>query len=97
MRHGKGTYISNGQGSSSSNTGGLQHFEGKFKEDMRHGRGVLKVTQNYQRYSTKAKEVKIYEQEWRNNKLVFQKKIHTVIGEDQIANLKLNCDYVSGQ
>ena len=61
MRWGKGTFISNGQNGSSSSGGGHQHYEGRFKEDMRHGRGILKVTQNYQRYSTKQKEVKIYE------------------------------------
>lgn len=45
MRHGKGTYISNGQsGGQSSSGGGHHHYEGRFKEDMRHGRGVLKVT-----------------------------------------------------
>lgn len=91
MRYGKGTLINNGGGSSSSSGGGGQHhYEGRFKEDRRHGRGILKVTQNHQRYSTKQKEVKIYEQEWRNGKLVYQKKIHTVIGEEQIANLMLN-------
>jgi hypothetical protein len=36
---------------------------------MKHGRGILKVTYNYQKYSTRQKEVKIYEQEWKNDKI----------------------------
>ena len=71
MRYGKGTLMSNGGNGSQGSSGGQHHYEGKFKEDVRHGRGILKVTQNYQRYSTKQKEVKVYEQEWRNGKLVY--------------------------
>lgn len=60
MRYGNGTLINNG-GSGSSGGGGQRHYEGRFKEDKQHGRGILKVTQNYQRFSTKQKEVKVYE------------------------------------
>lgn len=82
MRYGNGTLMSNGRPDSGGNGGGLRHYEGRFKEDRQHGRGILKVTQNHHRYSTKQKEVKVYEQEWRVGKLVYQKKIHTVIGEE---------------
>ena len=37
-------------------------------------------------------EVKIYEQEWKNGKLLESTKIHTVLGEDQISNLLLNTE-----
>jgi len=90
MRHGKGTLTSNGKRESSHP--GQQHFEGRFKQDRRHGHGILKVLQNYQRFSTRQMEVKIYEQEWKNGKLIESTKIHTVLGEDQIANLLLNTE-----
>jgi len=62
--------ISNGsQGSGGSNC--QQHYEGRFREDQKHGRGILKLTQNYQRYSTKQIEVKIYEQDYKKDQLVF--------------------------
>lgn len=48
MKYGKGILISNNQSSNSQNGGnGTNHYEGKFKEDMKHGRGILKVTYNY--------------------------------------------------
>lgn len=93
MRHGKGVLVSNGApAGSSQSTGGHHHYEGRFKQDKRHGRGILKVTYNFPRYSTKQIEVKIYEQEWKNGKLIDQQKIHTVVGLDEIANLLLNTE-----
>jgi len=97
MRYGTGTLINNGGGSGSGGGGGQHHYDGKFKEDRKHGRGILKVTQNHQRYSTKQKEVKIYEQEWRSGKVVYQQKIHTVVGEEQIANLMLNTTFINSK
>ena len=82
MRHGKGVLTSNGGSSSSSS--GFHHYEGKFRQDKKNGKGILKVTFNYQRFLSKPIEVKIYEEDWRNGKRVDQQKIHTVVGHDQI-------------
>ena len=37
-------------------------------------------------------EVKIYDQEWKHGKNLSDQKIHTVVGEDQIANLMLSAE-----
>mmetsp|Transcript_9364 Transcript_9364/g.14214 ORF Transcript_9364/g.14214 Transcript_9364/m.14214 type:complete len:270 (+) Transcript_9364:155-964(+) len=91
--HGRGTLISSG-GNQPGQQGGQEHYEGDFHKGMKHGIGILKVTMNYQRYSAKPREVKVYEQEWRSDKLVESRQIHVVVGDAKINKLFLNTDQI---
>jgi hypothetical protein len=44
MREGRGILICNGQGNTVGGGAGQNHYEGRFKEDQKHGSGILKVT-----------------------------------------------------
>jgi hypothetical protein len=67
MRHGKGVLISNGAAGPSAGAfptainGCYFNYEGRFKEDRKHGKGILKVIMHHDRFSIRQKEVKVYE------------------------------------